>query len=127
MIGVVIVGEGKTVTGLQPAMIGVAAINRLAETVSRSLDLKDILSSVCLELTSIFEIRNAGIGLLTPDKKDLEIIAFHAIDPDESSVLGMKLPLAGNTSAMEVIASKKTVVIQVVQPQKNQEKIGTDN
>ena len=91
------------------------AINRLAETVSRSLDLTDILRSVCVELTSIFEIRNAGIGLLTPDKKDLEIIAFHAVDPNESSVLGMKLPLEGNTSALEVISNKKTVVIQDAQ------------
>jgi len=92
-----------------------AAINRLAETVSRSLDLKDILRSVCVELTSIFEIRNAGIGLLTPDKQNLEIIAFHAVDPDESSVLGMKLPLEGNTSALEVISNKKTIVIQDAQ------------
>lgn len=92
-----------------------AAINRLAETVGRSLDLKDILRSVCVELTSIFEIRNAGIGLLTPDKQNLEIIAFHAVDPEESSVLGMKLPLEGNTSAMEVISNKKTVVIQDAQ------------
>ena len=90
-------------------------INRVASTVSRSLDLKDILQSVCHELTAIFEIRNAGIGLLTPDKKKLEIVAFHAVDPDEKSVIGLLLPVEGNTSSMEVIRNKRTVVIQDAQ------------
>ena len=92
-----------------------SAINRVAETVSRSLDLNEILQSVCRELTSIFDIRNAGIGLLTPDKKNLEIVAFHAIDPQEKSALRMILPVEGNSSSMDVIENKKTVVIQDAQ------------
>lgn len=92
-----------------------SAINRVAVTVSQSLDLKDILQSVCRELTSIFPIRNAGIGLLTSDKNGLEIVAFHSPDPREKSALGMVLPVEGNTSSMEVIEKKKTVFIQDAQ------------
>ncbi len=92
-----------------------AALNRISETVSRSLDLETILQSVCEELTQIFEIRNAGIGLLTPDRKGLEIVAFHAIYPEESSALGMILPFEGNRSSQDVIENKETVVIQNVQ------------
>jgi phosphoserine phosphatase RsbU/P len=92
-----------------------AVLNRVSLSVSRSLDLQDILQSICYELTNIFEIRNAGIGLLTPDRKNLEIVAFHAVDPQEQSVKGMFLPVEGNTSAMEVIRTKKTVVIQDAQ------------
>ena len=92
-----------------------SAINHVAEQVSQSLDLKDILGAVCHELTNIFEIRNAGIGLLTPDKSQLEIIAFHAINPEEESALGLFLPVEGNTSSMEVIQSKKTIFIQDAQ------------
>ena len=92
-----------------------AAINRVSETVSHSLDLNDVLQLVCRELTSIFEIRNAGIGLLTPDKKNLKIEAFHAIDPDEKSVMGLLLPVEGNSSSTEVIRDKKTIVIQDAQ------------
>ena len=92
-----------------------SAINRLAATVSQSLDLEDILQSVCEELTSIFEIRNAGIGLLTPDRKNLKIVAFHAIDPQENSVLGILLPVEGNTSSMEVLEKKHTIFIQDAQ------------
>jgi len=92
-----------------------AAINRVSATVSQSLDLKDVLQSVCRELTSIFEIRNAGIGILTPDRKNLEIVAFHSYDPKEKSVMGLILPVEGNTSSMEVIKNKKTIVIQDAQ------------
>ncbi|HKI52708.1 MAG TPA: SpoIIE family protein phosphatase, partial [Anaerolineales bacterium] len=92
-----------------------AAINRVAANVSQSLDLKDVLQSVCRELTTIFEIRNAGIGLLTPDKKNLKIAAFHAVDPNEKSALGLILPVEGNLSSQEVIRDKKTVVIQDAQ------------
>jgi GAF domain-containing protein len=83
--------------------------------VGQSLDLKDILQSICVELTEIFEIRNAGIGVLTPDKKKLEIVAFHAADPNEQSALGMILPVEGNTSSMEVIEKRQTIVIQDAQ------------
>lgn len=92
-----------------------SAINRVAVTVSQSLDLKDILQSVCRELTSIFPVRNAGIGLLTPDKKGLNIVAFHSANPGEKSALGMVLPVEGNTSSMEVMEKKKTVFIQDAQ------------
>ena len=68
-----------------------------------------------MELTSIFGIRNAGIGLLTPDKKNLKIAAFHAVDPNEKSALGLILPVEGNLSSQEVIRDKKTVVIQDAQ------------
>jgi sigma-B regulation protein RsbU (phosphoserine phosphatase) len=89
-----------------------ASINRVAVIVSRSLDLRDILQSVCQELTAMFAVRNAGIGLLTADRQGLEIIAFHAIDPAEKSALGMVLPLDGNAASQDVIRHKKTVVIQ---------------
>ena len=92
-----------------------AAINRVAMIVNQSLDLNDILQKLCVELTNIFPIRNAGIGLLTPDQKSLEIVAFYAVDPNEESALGMLLPLEGNSSSEEVIKNKKSIIIQDAQ------------
>jgi len=92
-----------------------STINRISETVSQSLDLETILQSICVELTKIFDIRNAGIGLLTPEGDSLEIVAFHAIDSDETSALGLILPFEGNQSSQEVIENKTTVVIQDAQ------------
>ena len=92
-----------------------AAINRVATIVNQSLDLTDILQKLCVELTKIFPIRNAGIGLLTPDNQSLEIVAFHAIDSSEETALGMVLPFEGNSSSQDVIKNKRTVVIQDAQ------------
>jgi len=92
-----------------------AAINRISTIVNQSLNLNDNLQALCQELTKIFPIRNAGIGILGADKESLEIAAFHAIDPEEKSALGMVLPFEGNPSSQEVIEKKKTVVIQDAQ------------
>jgi phosphoserine phosphatase RsbU/P len=92
-----------------------AAINRISMLVSQSLNLKNIMQALCVELTKIFPIRNAGIGMLDAEKEHLEIVAFHAVDPQEPSALGIVLPFEGNTSSEEVIRTKKTVVIQDVQ------------
>jgi phosphoserine phosphatase RsbU/P len=89
-----------------------AAINRISMIVNQSLNLNDILQALCKELTQIFPIRNAGIGLLSADQESLEIVAFHSINPHEVSALGMVLPFEGNQSSQEVIKEKKTVVIQ---------------
>jgi sigma-B regulation protein RsbU (phosphoserine phosphatase) len=92
-----------------------AAINRISMIVNQSLNLNDNLQALCQELINIFPIRNAGIGLLGADKKSLEIVAFHAIDPEEESALGMVLPFEGNPSSQEVIEKKKMVVVQDAQ------------
>ena len=92
-----------------------AAINRISMIVNQSLNLNDNLQALCQELTKIFPIRNAGIGILGADKESLEIAAFHAVDPEEKSALGMVLPFEGNPSSQEVIGKKKTVVIQDAQ------------
>jgi len=92
-----------------------AAINRIAMIVNRSLNLNENLQALCQELTKIFPIRNAGIGLLGADRESLEIVAFHAVDAEEESALGMVLPFKGNPSSKEVIEKKKTVVIQDAQ------------
>lgn len=95
--------------------VQLAALNRVGATVSRSLKLREVLNSICQELTIVFRVRNAGIALLTPDKKWLEVVAFHTSVPEEKSALGIFLPYEGNTSSQEVINKKKTVVIQDAQ------------
>lgn len=92
-----------------------AAINRVAEKVGQTLDLQEILDSVCQELTSIFEVKNAGIGLLNKDGDSLEIVAFHTKLPQEENAMGVIIPLEGNPYLQEVLDQKKTVVIQDAQ------------
>ena len=89
-----------------------SALNRIAAVSSLSLNLSTILDTLCVELTKIFPVRNAGIALLTPDKVSLEVVAFHSTDPQEKNATGMLLPYIGNKASQEVIDKKKTVVVQ---------------
>ena len=87
-----------------------ASINRVAEKVSYSLDLQDILNTACHELTKIFSIRMAGIALMGEKLSRLEVLAFHSIVPDPESQVGKTLDLDGKMELQNLIMAKKTVV-----------------
>jgi len=89
-----------------------ATINRVAEKVGQTLDLQEILDSVCQELTSIFEVKNAGLGLINKEKEVLEIVAFHSNLPEEENAQGTLIPINGNPYFQELDDHKKTIVIQ---------------
>jgi len=87
-----------------------ASINRVAEKVSYSLDLQDILNTACQELTKIFSIRMAGIALISEKQSRLEVLAFHSIVPDPESQVGKILDMDGNLDLQHLIKAKKTIV-----------------
>lgn len=105
--------EAKDAAEAQAARL--RSVNRVAATVSRTLDMDGMLQSVCEELTSIFPVRNAGVGLITADRQNLEVVAFHSPFPEERTALGMVLPFAGNPSSQEVIRTRKPLVLQDAQ------------
>jgi len=92
-----------------------ASINRVADKVSHSLDLQDILNSVCKELINIFPVRNAGISLHMVIESRLEVLAYHSIDPNEENHQGKTLDLEGNIEAHQIIDTGKTIIIQDAQ------------
>ena len=87
-----------------------ASINRVAEKVSYSLDLQDILNTACHELTKIFSIRMAGIALMEEKLSKLEVLAFHSIVPYPESQVGKVLDLDGKLELQNLIKAKKIVV-----------------
>jgi serine phosphatase RsbU (regulator of sigma subunit)/two-component sensor histidine kinase len=87
------------------------SINLLAEKTSSSLNMHEVLQAVCNELVKIFDVRNAGIGLLDKEKTKLEIVAFCSSDPDETDVTGLKLPLQEYEAARMVTETKQPVAI----------------
>jgi PAS domain S-box-containing protein len=87
-----------------------SAINRIATISSNSLELENILQQLCVELTNIFPVRNAGIGLISDGTGGIQIVAFHTSDPLEKSHLGRVLSLSGPSPAREAVDKKKAVV-----------------
>jgi sigma-B regulation protein RsbU (phosphoserine phosphatase) len=94
-----------------------ASINRVAEKVSSSLNLQDILLTACQELSLIFPIHKAGIALLNKQDSQLKVMAFHSILPEEKSRQGKILYLEGEgcMDLQLLIKAKKTVRIRDAQ------------
>jgi sigma-B regulation protein RsbU (phosphoserine phosphatase) len=92
-----------------------ATLNRFAAKVSSTLDLDEILQSICRETTHIFGARNTGIGLLNKKRTHLSIVAFYSADPDETDLTGLSMPLEGNAATHRVVETGHAVVIPDVQ------------
>jgi len=90
-------------------------LNRFATSVSSTLDLGEILQSVCREMTQIFGARNTGIGLLDRKRTKITLVAFYAADPEESDVTGLDIPLKGNAAVHRVVETGQAIVVPDVQ------------
>jgi serine phosphatase RsbU (regulator of sigma subunit) len=88
-----------------------ATLNRFASAVSSTLDLKEILKTICRELVQIFGARNTGIGLLNRDKTKLRVVAFHSVSDEENDATGLEIPLAGNAATVFVIEHGETIIV----------------
>jgi len=94
-----------------------SAINRIAIVSSTSLELDNILNSLCVELTRIFPVRNAGIGIKVDGTDMLKIAAFHSTDMGEADIRGKFISLAGGLSSRQAMENKRVVIKS--KPRKN--------
>jgi len=88
-----------------------AILNRLSEEISSSLDLDEILQSICREMVNVFDARNTGIALLSDSQSTLKVVAFHTEHPDESDVTGLEIPIEGNDASLFVIKTGEPIVV----------------
>lgn len=93
----------------------VASLNRMAEKVGSSIDLQEVLYSICVELVHIFNVRNAGIALIDKTRTKLKVAAFYSEDPGETDATGMEIPLEDNEATKYVIENKEPFAIEDAQ------------
>lgn len=86
-------------------------LNHLAEAISSSLELEDILYSICREMVRVLNARNVGIALLNEKKDCLKVVAFHTEQPDETDVTGLEFSLEGNDASLFVIKTGEPIVV----------------
>ncbi len=88
-----------------------AAVNRVAQAATTSLDLKVILREILQEVTHIFGIGSSGVALLNEDRTSSQIVATYSSDeslPDETGTL---IPMENNPSSQKVLETGKTLVV----------------
>lgn len=87
------------------------SINKIATLVNRSLNLDDILQSVCEELTKIFPIRNAWIGLIDPTNKILRVSAFHSKKHTKTKFKNISIPMVKNPAFLKILESREPNIV----------------
>ncbi len=92
-----------------------ALINRVVSIVASSFDLRESLEVVATELNRAVPVDETGIALLNEEGTELIVVAEAVKDPNAISSIGLSIPVQGNPSTLEVMATKKPVV--VVSPQ----------
>ncbi len=88
-----------------------AILNHLSVATGSSLDLDEILNSICQEMVSVFNARNTGIALLNDSQTGLQVVAFHTEDPEESDATGLEFSLEGNDASLFVIKTGQPIVV----------------
>jgi len=86
-------------------------LNHLAEAISSSLELDDILHSICREMIRVFDARNVGIALLDDKRDRLKVVAFYTEESDESDATGLEFNLEGNDASLFVIKTGEPIVV----------------
>jgi signal transduction histidine kinase/CheY-like chemotaxis protein len=91
-----------------------AALNRMAQAVTSTLDLQAVLEIAVREMALLINARSVGIGLLNQDKSELRIVAYYSRS-DEPSAVGLLIPVEGNLATQQVIETGQSVLIEDAQ------------
>jgi len=87
-----------------------AVVNRVVTAVSGSKDLQTSLRIITSELGKNLHVQT-GIALLNEDRQVMTVVASYSPNPDTPDGIGVELPIEGNPSTQQVLATKKTLVI----------------
>jgi sigma-B regulation protein RsbU (phosphoserine phosphatase) len=88
-----------------------STINRFAMAIGSTLNLQEILQTICKEMVGIFKARNTGIGLLNRERTLIELVAFHTTSKAERDTIGLQIPLADNASTHYVLETGRPIVV----------------
>jgi GAF domain-containing protein len=88
-----------------------AALNRMARTVSSALDLNRVLGEAMEELARAFAVAQCQIALLSKDGTSATIVAQYTAEGGVRTDLALPIPVAGNASMEQVIASHEPLAI----------------
>lgn len=89
-----------------------ALINRVVSSVAAAPDLRESLKLIAEELNMAVTVDETGIALFNPAGTLLTTIAFESKLTDLPSMAGTEIPIAENTPVMQVMNTRKALVIR---------------
>lgn len=89
----------------------VATLNRITQTVAAVSDLQTALEIVAQEITDLFKASTTGIALLNTARTEVTIVAQCSVKRNNSSSVGVVIPLTENSVARPVLQKGQSLVI----------------
>jgi signal transduction histidine kinase/putative methionine-R-sulfoxide reductase with GAF domain len=87
-----------------------AALNRVAQAVTSTLNLQAVLEIAAREMFHLLHARSVGIGLLNEPQSQLRIVAYYS-QGGEPSAVGLNIPVDGNLATQQVIETGQSILI----------------
>ena len=88
-----------------------ATLNRITQTVTTVHNLEETLGIVAREMVLLLKARNSGITLLNEERSVLTVVADYFSHPNEGSTVGVRIPLEGNPSSIQVVQTGRSIVV----------------
>ncbi|MBA4380340.1 MAG: hypothetical protein C0393_06650, partial [Anaerolinea sp.] len=89
-----------------------ATINRVVSIISAAVNLDEALQTITRELVfALPAAGRSGIALLDDARTMLTVVADFSKAPNERTAIGVKIPIEGNPSSQQVIATQKPVIV----------------
>jgi PAS domain S-box-containing protein len=92
-----------------------ATLNRITQAVASVRDLRTALAIVAREMVLLFDARNSGIALLNESRTELTVVADYTQATAQPSSVGVVIPLADNPSSIQVVESRRSIVVPQAQ------------
>ena len=86
------------------------ALNRVAQAVSSTRDLNEILEIAAREIVIQLDAHSCGVTLVNAARTHLDVVAFAGREGEPSTV-GVVIPLEGNPGSQQVIATRQSLVV----------------
>jgi GAF domain-containing protein len=96
--------------------VNLSALNRVVSAASGARDMAGLLDTAAHEILKTLKARNAGIAVFTDAARtQLKVMADANSKPDDSSAVGVLIPVVGNTSTEYVLAKRHSLVVEKAQ------------
>ena len=92
-----------------------ATINRVVAMIAAAPNLEEALQTITRELTLALPAGRAGIALMDDSRTMLNVVADYSRNPNEPTAIGLSIPLEGNPSSQQVIATRKPLIVSDAQ------------
>jgi len=88
-----------------------ATLNQISQTLTTVTDMQSALQIVAETMGQMFRTYNTVISLYNEATEEVELVTQYSNDPEDTSLLGLTIPLTENTSTYQVVKTGQSLIV----------------